>query len=257
METTPRTIIVGDIHGCLDELNQLLERLRPVPGDQVHFLGDLVDRGPDSLGVVRRVRALLNEFPGSVCIAGNHEDKALRYRERGRPLPAWAEAAEPADWRFLEELPLIQKLPEYEAVMVHGGFFPAFFEAYGELGEVPANWRPARGKRADRMRRFLRIRKVNEAGNMVSLYQTTDEDRHWAQTYDGREGFAFHGHDARPDLAEPEIVGHTMNLDTGCCFGGSLSAAILEPGMAGADAATLSIRARETYSRYYADEKDA
>jgi len=187
-----RTIIIGDVHGCLDELDELLALIRPAAGDHIHFLGDLVDRGPDSLGVVRRVRALLDEFPGSVCIAGNHEDKALRYRERERPLPAWAEAAEPADWRFLEELPLIHKLPEHDAVMVHGGFFPAFFEAYGELGEVPANWRTAKGKRADRMRRFLRIRKVNSSGNMISLYQATAADKRWAELYDGLEGFAFH-----------------------------------------------------------------
>ena len=254
---TTRTTIIGDVHGCLDELDELLALIRPAAGDHIHFLGDLVDRGPDSLGVVRRVRALLDEFPGSVCIAGNHEDKALRYRERGRPVPAWAEAAEPDDWRFLEQLPLIHKLPEHEAVMVHGGFFPAFFEAYGELGEVPANWRTAKGKRADRMRRFLRIRQVNSSGNMISLYQATAADQRWAELYDGREGFVFHGHDARPELAEPEVVRHTMNLDTGCCFGGCLSAAILEPGMAGADAATLSIPARETYSRYFEDDKDA
>jgi len=252
-----RTIIIGDIHGCLEELNDLVERLDPLPGDRIHFLGDLVDRGPDSLGVARRVRGLIDEYPGSVCIAGNHEEKALRYRERGRALPEWAEAAEPADWSFLEGLPLVHKLTEHDAVMVHGGFFPAFFEAYGELGDVPEDWRSAKGKRADRMRRFLRIRKVNAAGNMVSLHQADKSLKHWADTYQGQEGFAFHGHDARPDLSRPEVVGQTMNLDTGCCFGGSLSAAILEAGVAGADAATLSVPARHTYSRYHADEKDA
>jgi len=250
-------MIIGDVHGCLRELDELLGKLAPAKGDRVHFLGDLVDRGPDSLGVVRRVRAALDEFPGSVCIAGNHEDKAIRYRERGRSLPEWADAAESADWKFLEGLPLVHKLTEHDAVMVHGGFFPAFFEAYGELGDVPEDWRSAKGKRADRMRRFLRIRKVNAAGNMVSLHQADKSLKHWADTYQGQEGFAFHGHDARPDLSRPEVVGQTMNLDTGCCFGGSLSAAILEAGVAGADAATLSVPARHTYSRYHADEKDA
>lgn len=254
---TKRTIIIGDIHGCLDELNDLVERLNLLPGDHIHFLGDLVDRGPDSLGVVRRVRRLVDEFPGSVCIAGNHEDKLLRNRERGRPLPEWAEAAEPADWNFLEGLPLVHKLKEHHAVMVHGGFFPAFFETYGELGEVPENWRSAGGKRADRMRRFLRIRNVNAAGNMVSIYQTTEHDRHWSDTYDGREGFVFHGHDARPELSKPKVVGRTMNLDTGCCFGGCLSAAILKPSVPGADAMTLSVPARAAYSRYLTGENES
>jgi len=250
-----RTMIVGDVHGCLGELDELIERLAPSQGDKVHFLGDLVDRGPDSLGVVRRVRGLLEEFPGSVCIAGNHEDKALRYRESGRPLPSWANDADADDWAFLEGLPLIHRMPEHDAIMVHGGFFPAFFDAYGELGEVPADWRTAKGKRADRMRRFLRIRKVNSAGNMISLYQATAADQRWAELYDGREGFAFYGHDAVIDPPRPVLDEHAMNLDTGCCFGGRLSAAVLEAGADAYDAAIVSVPARKAYAHYFDSER--
>lgn len=250
-----RTIIVGDVHGCLEELNLLLERIEPRSGDFIHFLGDLVDRGPDSLGVVRRVRGLLVEYPGSVCIAGNHEDKALRYRESGRALPSWANEANSDDWAFLESLPLIHRLPGQNAIMVHGGFFPAFFEAYGELGEVPEEWRSARGKRADRMRRFLRIRKVNSAGNMISLYQATPADQRWAELYDGREGFAFYGHDAVIDPPQPVVDEHAMNLDTGCCFGGRLSAAVLQYGANASDAGVVSVPARQAYARYLESER--
>jgi hypothetical protein len=247
-------MIVGDVHGCLRELDELIERLAPSQGDKVHFLGDLVDRGPDSLGVVRRVRGLLEEFPGSVCVAGNHEDKVLRYRESGRPLPPWANDADADDWAFLEGLPLIHRLPEHDAIMVHGGFFPAFFEAYGELGEMPADWRTAKGKRADRMRRFLRIRKVNSAGNMISLYQATAADRRWAELYDGREGFAFYGHYAVIDPPEPLVDEHAMNLDTGCCFGGRLTAVILSESMPAEAAEIVSITARARYSEFLENE---
>ena len=81
--TALRTIFIGDVHGCLTELDALLACLEPREGDRLCFTGDLVDRGPDSLGVVRRVRALLAQFPGSACIIGNHEEKTLRYHDKG------------------------------------------------------------------------------------------------------------------------------------------------------------------------------
>lgn len=245
-----RTMIVGDVHGCVEELGELIERLAPSHGDKIHFLGDLVDRGPDSLGVVRCVRELLEVFPGSVCIAGNHEEKVLRYRERGRPLPGWAVNATKGDWAFLEGLPLVHRLPEFEAVMVHGGFFPAFFARYGDLGEVPADWRTAKGKRIERMRRFLRIRKVNPYGDMVSLCHEKAEHQPWAKVYDGCEGFVFYGHDAVIDPPQPVIDENAMNLDTGCCFGGRLSAAILEHGVIARQAQIMSVPARDTYASY-------
>ena len=58
-----RTIIIGDVHGMLRELESLLGRLQPTPGDTAVFVGDLVDKGPDSVGVVRRVRELADTVP--------------------------------------------------------------------------------------------------------------------------------------------------------------------------------------------------
>jgi len=245
-----RTIIIGDVHGCLHELKQLLDVIQPVCDDRLCFLGDLVDRGHDSIGVVRLVRKLLAAHPGSVCIMGNHEEKALRYRDRGRSLPVWSDKASAEDWAFLAGLPLIHRLPEYDAVLVHGGFFPAFFNSYGRLGEVPVDWRTANGKHAERLRRFLRIRRVNDKGNMVSLLQTKATDQRWAELYDGREGFAFYGHDAVINPAKPVLDKHAMNLDTGCCYGGRLSAAVLTPGVKPEQAEIASVPANNTYADY-------
>jgi len=105
------------------------------------------------------------------------------------------------------------------------------------------------------MRRFLRIRKVNAAGNMISLYRATAADRRWAELYDGREGFAFYGHDALIDPPQPVIDQHAMNLDTGCCFGGRLTAAVLEPGADACDAAIVSVPARQVYASYLESER--
>lgn len=223
-----RTLIVGDVHGCLAELDALLAALAPRADDRFVFAGDLVDRGPDSLGVVRRVRELVARYPGSACVAGNHEVKALRRRDRGQPGQPWAADASDADWAFLDGLPLIWRDAAREVVVVHGGFYPAFFEAEGPVGDVPADWRTSKAKRAKRLARFVYVRQVKPNGAMLSLDVARPEDDHWADRYDGREGFAFYGHDPQLDPPTPRTSEHALGLDTGCCFGGRLTAAVLE-----------------------------
>ncbi len=73
---TARTIVIGDIHGELEALDRLLDRLPSLDAqDTMVFLGDYVDRGPDSRGVVDRVRALSEKAPHKVvALRGNHED---------------------------------------------------------------------------------------------------------------------------------------------------------------------------------------
>ncbi len=77
---SPRTFVIGDIHGDSGALDRLLSRLpAPNPDDTVVFLGDYVDRGPDSKGVVERVRAYCRAARHkTITLRGNHEDKWLR-----------------------------------------------------------------------------------------------------------------------------------------------------------------------------------
>ncbi len=74
-------IAIGDIHGCLDELKQLLQNCEKVePPRKYVFIGDYVDRGPDSKGVIDLLIDLLIDFQRShdvVCLMGNHEDLML------------------------------------------------------------------------------------------------------------------------------------------------------------------------------------
>jgi serine/threonine protein phosphatase 1 len=67
-----RTLVVGDIHGCSAALDALLAAVRPTPADLLVFLGDYVDRGPDSKGVIDRLIALKHSHR-VVCLRGNHE----------------------------------------------------------------------------------------------------------------------------------------------------------------------------------------
>src|SRR5262245_22982185 len=105
-----RTIIVGDVHGCRDELERLLEHVGFVRGDQVVLVGDLVARGPDPCGTLELVRNV-----GAWSVRGNHEDKLLRWRaakRRGVDMPlgavhrATARKLKKRDWHLLRRLPL-------------------------------------------------------------------------------------------------------------------------------------------------------
>lgn len=82
-----RTFAIGDIHGDLAALTKLFGRLPPLTDDDtVVFLGDYLDRGPDSAGVVAWIRALTKSSPASiVTLRGNHEDAWLQVADRGWP----------------------------------------------------------------------------------------------------------------------------------------------------------------------------
>ena len=70
----PQTIIVGDVHGCLVELDALLRKVRYTHGDRLILVGDLVAKGPDSAGVVARAREL-----GALGVRGNHDERVLSW----------------------------------------------------------------------------------------------------------------------------------------------------------------------------------
>lgn len=76
LQHQPRLIAVGDVHGCVDELQALLRRCDFRPGDLVVFLGDLVSKGPDSLGVVQMAREL-----GAIGVRGNHDFEVIRWHQ--------------------------------------------------------------------------------------------------------------------------------------------------------------------------------
>jgi serine/threonine protein phosphatase 1 len=130
-EVPGRTFAIGDIHGDLAALGKLFERLPElVAEDTIVFLGDYIDRGPDSAGVVAWVRDLTNRIPSKVvCLRGNHEDAWLQVAETG-----WPEFVMPRGNGCLESLRSFKGLPapgeedvpsaeEYEE-MFKGKFFP-------------------------------------------------------------------------------------------------------------------------------------
>jgi len=74
MSVPERIIVVGDIHGCLGKLEEMMKRLEPTPGrDQLVFLGDYIDRGENSRGVVEYLLGVREKYPDTIFLMGNHE----------------------------------------------------------------------------------------------------------------------------------------------------------------------------------------
>lgn len=83
-----RLLAIGDIHGCLTHLDALLGAIAPAKTDQLIFLGDYVDRGPESAGVLKRLMQLAGKHK-TQFIRGNHEDMMLRARGGMQPYREW------------------------------------------------------------------------------------------------------------------------------------------------------------------------
>ena len=120
-----RHIFIGDVHGCYDEMMKMLDLVRYTPGkDTVYFTGDLINKGPDSVKVIRAV--LENGF---LCVKGNHEARLLQLV--GTPQAIWTEkekrmadvlqdpfwiAEQVRDWPLWRDTP--------DALLVHAGLEP-------------------------------------------------------------------------------------------------------------------------------------
>lgn len=132
----PRSFVIGDIHGCAATLRRLVDgRLRPGPADNIYLLGDLIDRGPDSKGVLDFIFELRDRGLAVDSIRGNHEDMFLRAEDDHEGLNLWTangglttlesfQADGPGDiphlYRaFLASLPLYILLDDF--VIVHAG----------------------------------------------------------------------------------------------------------------------------------------
>ncbi len=90
MNTQPRTLAIGDIHGCIDALTTLWNTIQPTPDDLIVFLGDYVDRGPDSKAVIDFITEKQQKF-NIIPLIGNHEEKFCLSGHGGCEIEAWVE----------------------------------------------------------------------------------------------------------------------------------------------------------------------
>jgi hypothetical protein len=205
-----RTIVVGDVHGCRAELEDLLGYIGLNRDDRLVFVGDLIVRGPDPRGTLDLLQKLHAE-----SVRGNHEDRLLRWRRAqkkpklGPTTRATASRLREKDWEFIEDFPLWLDIPEHNLRVVHAGVVPG----------LPIE--------AQDPRSVMYLRTLTRAAPGWPLEASEDRGpKSWAHSYDGPEHIVF-GHNATP---EPEIAVYATGIDTGAVYGGRLTAMVLRAG---------------------------
>lgn len=240
MSSPKRRIFVGDIQGCADELEELLEKLRFQPSDDSLFcVGDLVNRGPGSR---RALRTLVDLDAGSVL--GNHDLHLLGRAEgrrkagRGDTLDDILEADDRDELLgWLRARPLIAEWEDL--IVVHAGLHPRWDDPAAVAAPLERQIRAGRTPMKDADLQFMvRVRHCDERG------ERPDDDVEppagfapWDDFYRGARTVVF-GHWAQRGLVHrPRVRG----LDTGCVWGGRLTAWIAE------EDRFVSVPARQAY----------
>lgn len=222
--------VIGDIHGCITELKDLLHALSTFALDSIFHVGDLIDRGPDSGAVV----SLLLDA-GIQGVMGNHESKILDLLKKSSPQDikdddkrrsALSLTKVPDTITYIRNLPRIHVVdgvfPEPIA-LVHGGLWP----------KIPLWKQPS----------SVTMAQLIDPNKPGSVAWTSHEKARsagfvpWWDVWDGPETVVF-GHTV---FSKPQIYRRTIALDTGCVFGGHLTAIILP------EMAFVQIPAKEPY----------
>jgi len=232
--------IIGDVHGCFDELHELLSALgymitgepdadhvTPPLGRKAIFVGDLVDRGPKIPTVLRLVMSMV-ESGAALCVPGNHDVKLLR-KLRGKDVQITHGLADSLDQ-------LAKETPEFREKVA--AFLDRLVSHYvlddGKLVVAHAGMKEEmQGRGSGKVRDFAlygeTTGETDEFGLPVRL--------NWAADYRG-PAMVVYGHTPIP---ESEWLNRTVNIDTGCVFGGKLTA-LRYP-----EKGFVSVPARQTY----------
>lgn len=200
-----RRLVIGDIHGCYEELEALIREAGIGPGDEIIGLGDVVDRGPESLQVLEFFR----KDPRARTLQGNHERKHVR-SNRKEIAPALSQIITRQQFKdeacYQESCDWMDHLPRYlefdEAILVHGFLEPGV---------------PLQQQRETILVGTLSGEKLMEGHGGIR----------WYERYQGRKPLVF-GHHDYLDSGEPVVIpGKVYGLDTGCCHGRRLTGLLL------------------------------
>jgi len=207
--------IIGDIHGCSGELEALLGKLGYADG--VHpegrtavFVGDLVDRGPDSPGVLRRVMGMVKSG-NALCVPGNHENKFGRYL-RGRNVQLTHGLAETVEQMEGESEEFKQEVREFIDGLVSHYVLDGGRLVVCHAG-LPEKYH---GRTSGRVRSHALYGDTTGETDEFGLPVRYP----WAEDYRGRAAVVY-GHTPVP---EATWLNNTICLDTGAVFGGKLTA---------------------------------
>jgi len=207
--------IIGDVHGCLDELTELLARLGyeggvPPAGRKAVFVGDLVDRGPKIPGVLRLVMAMV-DAGHALCVPGNHDIKLMR-KLRGKDVQITHGLAD-----SLQQLET--ETPEFRESVAKflDGLVSHYVFDDGKLVVAHAGMKEEmQGRGSGKVRDFALYGETTGETDEFGLPVRFN----WAAGYRGK-AMVVYGHVA---VEEAEWLNRTIDIDTGCVFGGKLTA---------------------------------
>ena len=254
------TYAIGDVHGCEKSLSALIEKINPLPKDTLWFCGDIVNRGPSSLNCIKLIRSLSNK---TVCVLGNHDIYLLAIASGVIKPPKdnfsldevlnSNESNELIDW--LRHLPLIHQVKNN--ILVHAGLLPYWKpenvvnlakEVSQKLqsnhwkdflfdiwGNNPTQWSDDLSKK-DKYNLLVngltRVRFVKSNGEI-------DFSKKTSPSFHNNKLIPWFSHPSRMSKKYKIIFGHwsslgliirqnLISLDTGCVWGGLLTAARIE-----------------------------
>lgn len=243
---------IGDVHGCLDELQDLLIQLgykstdasnmsfEHPEGRTAVFVGDLVDRGPNSVGVLRLVMQMV-ENGSAFCVVGNHDEK-LKQALAGKAVQA--RHGLDVTLQQLESMPetdahdgksckkeFKKEVQTFISKMISHLIFDEGKVLVAHAG-LPERYQ---GRSSKRVRSFALYGDVDGSTDALGFPVRRD----WASEYRGRR-LVVYGH---TPVAEPRWFNNTVNIDTGCVFGGALTA-LRYP-----ELQTVSVAAKKQYAK--------
>jgi protein phosphatase len=232
--------IIGDVHGCFDELRDLLSqlgyeviqgngecRVTPPDGRKAVFVGDLVDRGPAIPGVLRVVMSMV-EAGAALCVPGNHDMKLVR-KLKGHDVKITHGLADSLAQLDAEPLEFREKVCAFLDGLVSHYMFDD-----GKLVVAHAGMKEEmQGRGSGKVRDFALYGETTGESDEFGLPVRVN----WAAEYRGK-AMVVYGH---TPVAEPEWLNRTINIDTGCVFGGRLTA-LRYP-----ERELVSVPARQTY----------
>lgn len=198
-----QTLVIGDIHGCYDEFQSLLEKAGLTEGDGIVSVGDCVDRGPDTPAVLE----FFQKTPNTILLMGNHERKPVRADRHEVKLAQSQKISRiqfgetyPYALVFMNTLPLYLDLPE--ALVVHG-----YFESGLPLSE---------------QRSTVLCGTMGGDKHLCTVY-----DRPWYELYDGEKPLLV-GHHNYSGTDQPFVYrDRVFGLDTDCVTGRALTGLLL------------------------------
>lgn len=209
-------VVIGDVHGCFDELSALLQKIHAViiPSNILKvFVGDLVNKGPQSRQVMQ---FMLEHHNRESCISvrGNHDDvvvdQILNVIRKDpcslRSKNKWMEEVTEEELRFLMDLPYSIAIPSLNALVVHAGVIP--------------------GLRVQDMRPedLVSMRNLVQEDGVYKATRSDKDGTAWAKSWSGPEHVYF-GHDAKRLLQREQ---HATGLDTGCVYGRELTGVFIK-----------------------------